>query len=53
MMNKTDLEDTEILLIQIRHSLRDIDAKLDHLIRTYHKRFFEVDDRSRAMPPQR
>ena len=52
MMNETDLEDTELILIDIRNSLRDIDLKLDHLIRTYNKRFFEVDDPKRSMPPE-
>ena len=53
MINETEPEDTELLLIDIRDSLRDIDLKLDHLIRTYHKRFFEVDDRKHAMAPKR
>ena len=53
MMNTTNLEDTELLLIDIQDSLRDIDLKLDHLIRTYHKRFFEVDDRKHENAPER
>ncbi len=53
MTNDTELEETELTLIDIQNSLRDIDLKLDHLIRTYHKRFFEVDDRKRTMPPDR
>ncbi len=44
-MNNTDRhEEIAIILKQIKNSQRDIDLKLDHLIRTYHDKFFEVDD---------
>ena len=49
MINPTDGEDTELTLIEIKNSLRDIELKLDHLIRTYHKRFFAIGDQDREL----
>mgnify|MGYP006429442541 CR=1 len=44
MVIRNETQEIEITLFHIRNTLRDINLKMDHLIRTYHNRFFEIDD---------
>lgn len=44
MVNQTDSQDIISTFNEIKNILRDIDMKLDHLIRTYHDEFFETGD---------